>query len=63
MKKYTCYGKVVATKWLGDVEAENEKEALELAMELDTNHVSICHQCARQIDSPEIDEVFVEAQD
>jgi hypothetical protein len=62
MKIFTCYAKVVGTKWLGDVEAENAKDALKLANELDTCYVSVCHQCAEQIDSPEIDEVFVEEQ-
>lgn len=62
MKTYTCYAKIVGTKWLGDVEAENATEALKLAHELDTCYVSVCHQCSDQVDSPEIDEVFVEEQ-
>jgi hypothetical protein len=59
MTKYACYGKVVATKYLGEVEAENKTEALRLADDLDVS-VSVCHQCAKDIDSPEIDEIFVE---
>jgi hypothetical protein len=62
VKTYTCYAKVVATKWLGEVEAESAIEALKLANDLDTCYVSVCHQCSEQVDSPEIDEVFVEEQ-
>lgn len=60
--KYLVYGKVVGTKWMGTVEAENEKEAMKLANELDS-HVSICHQCADEVDSLEVDEIFVEKDD
>lgn len=61
MAKYRCYGKVVATKWLGTVEADSYVEALKLAMDKpEAGHVSVCHKCANEIDGPTIDEVFIE---
>ena len=63
MKKFNVYGIVTGTKYLGQVEAETEEEAKEKAegvgsyLEL---HISLCHQCSREINDPEIHEVNVE---
>jgi hypothetical protein len=63
VKTYLCYAKVVATVWLGTVEAETEAEALEQASDLSLRkHITLCHQCSDQIDGPTIDEPFVEEQ-
>jgi len=54
-KKWDVYGKVVGSKYLGVFEAETEAEAIELALESDAAHVSMCHQCSDHCESPEID--------
>lgn len=59
--KYQCYGQVVGSKYLGEVEAENEKQALELAADLESaQFVSICHQCSDSIEDAEIREIVVQ---
>lgn len=60
MPKYRAYGVVVGTKYLGEFEAKNKKEAERKALESDECYVSICHQCSGEIDEPEIDEVRIE---
>lgn len=57
---WDCYGRVVAGKYLGQVEADTAEEAKEKALLLDACFVSVCHQCAREVEDPEIDEVSVE---
>ena len=51
---------VVASKYLGTVEAETEEEAEDKGLELGTCHVSVCHQCAVQVEDPEITEVVAQ---
>ncbi len=60
MATYHCYGAVVGTKYLGEVEAKSEEEAIEKAFELDTCFVSLCHQCSSETEDPEIQEITVE---
>jgi len=60
MPKYRCYGLVTGSKFLGVVESANEKEAIEKAEELSTCYVSICAQCAHEIDEPTITKIVVE---
>lgn len=50
MPKFSVYGTFTATKYLGDFEADTQEQAIELALDSDTNHASLCHQCAREID-------------
>jgi hypothetical protein len=60
MKKYQCYGRVVGSKFLGEVEAGSAAEAIEKAFDLPgAQHISICHQCAREIEDPEITDITV----
>ena len=60
MKKYRVYGLVYGSKYLGTIEAENQVDAERRAWnELDV-HVSICHQCSKEIDDPQIDELQFE---
>ena len=61
MKKWYVSGTVVAGKFLGEVEAETEKEAIEKGWEL--AHVSVCHQCAAEVQDPEIDDIAVTLQE
>ena len=60
MAKWDVYGKVSATKYLGQYEAETAERAEEMAMEAN-GHVSVCHQCANEVSDPEIHECIVEA--
>ena len=57
---YSVYAKIVGSKYLGEVEADSEDEAIEKAFQLDSCHCSVCHQCSKQIDNPEIDEITAE---
>lgn len=59
MKKWNVYGKVQATKFLGTFEAETAEQAEEMALEKN-GHVSVCHQCCREVEDPEIQECIVE---
>lgn len=61
LKKYTIIGIVETGKWLGMIEANSEEEALEIA-EKDKNiqnnsYISLCHQCANELDDPQITEL------
>ena len=60
MKKYRVHGVVTGGKYLGEVEAENEKQAKEKGFDLESNYVSLCHQCAGEVEDPEIHEIIVE---
>ena len=60
MKKWNCYGQVVGSKYLGQVEAETSEEALEHAAELDSNSVSFCHHCSGECEDPEVREIVIE---
>ena len=59
MKKYNVYGSVVGAVYIGTVEANDKSEAEQKGWELD-QHVSLCHQCARNISDLEIEEIEVE---
>ena len=57
--KYSVYGKVVGSKFLGTFEASSSEEAEQKA--LDANgHVSLCHHCAGECEDAEITECVVE---
>lgn len=59
-KKYAVYAAVVGTKYLGEVEASSAEEAVDLAYNLDTIHIGLCHRCIRQCEDPTISEITVE---
>jgi len=59
MTKWNCSGTVTAGIYLGQVDADTEKEAIEKAQQLDTCSISVCNQCAEQIEDPEVTEVHV----
>ncbi|GKV69839.1 hypothetical protein NCCP2716_27580 [Sporosarcina sp. NCCP-2716] len=61
MPKYSIYGVVIGTKYIGEFEADSKEEAEEMAWEHDNASVSLCHHCAgKEIDEPEIDRLVVE---
>jgi hypothetical protein len=61
--KYAVYGKVRASKFLGTFEAESAEKAIEMALNSDAAYVSVCHQCSRDIEDPEIDEATAEEEE
>jgi hypothetical protein len=63
MKKWSVWGNYYASKFLGEVEAETEEEALKLAeddagAEFDYM-VCLCHQCADEVEIGDLDSFFV----
>jgi hypothetical protein len=61
--KYQIYGKVVGSKYIGEVEADNEEEAIEKGWELDETCVCFCPQCSKECEDPEISDLIVEPED
>lgn len=60
MPRYRVYGTVTASKYLGEFEADSEDEAVEAALNSAEAHVSLCHQCADEMDDPEVHEASAE---
>lgn len=60
MPKYRIYGKVVATKYIGEFEAESKEQAEEMAWSDNEACVSLCHQCSSEAEDPEIEELVIE---
>ena len=58
MKRWRVSGSVLASTYVGVVEAKTQKEAIEKGWE--TAYVSVCSQCADNICDPEISELFAE---
>lgn len=50
MKKYRVYSIATASVFLGEFEAEDEREAKEKAVKENPPHNSLCHQCAGEIE-------------
>lgn len=51
MKKYEVWLKVSASKYLGEVEAENDEDALEKAEEaFDCDEPRLCYQCSNAVE-------------
>lgn len=62
--KWAIYGKVVGSKYIGEVEADNQQEAYRLAQELPgAHHVSLCHHCSPEVEEAIVDELYVEVKD
>lgn len=57
---YALTAKVVGTKFLGRVEADSPEEAIAKGYELDSCHVSVCFECSREVEDPEITEIIAE---
>ena len=60
MKTYYVYGVVSGGKFLGEVEAESKEEAERMGYELDACYVSLCHQCAAEVEDAEVVEISAE---
>lgn len=60
MPKYRAYAVVHSSKYLGEFEAASREEAEQMAWESDEAYVSLCHQCAREINDPDIVDIELE---
>lgn len=60
MKRYRAHAQVVGGKYLGEVEAESPQKAKEMASELDSACVTLCHACASQCEDAVIAVITVE---
>lgn len=64
MPKYAVYGRVVASKYLGDYEADSEAEAIRMAEDSGEMDGSLlCHYCASEIEEAAIDKCEAELVD
>jgi hypothetical protein len=63
MAKFKVYGQVVGSKYLGEVEANSKEEAEIKGGNLDECYVSLCHQCSRECDDPQIGDIEVVRQE
>lgn len=60
MQKYRVVGKVYASKYLGEFEANSPEEAVELALASDAASVCLCHQCSDQAEDAQIEDGIAE---
>lgn len=56
--KFRVYGNIRSSKYIGEYEADTKEQAEEMAWE--DAHVSVCHQCSREVEDPDIDDLVVE---
>jgi len=63
MPKFGVYGLWTASKYLGVVEAESAEEAERMVLDgaalIDESYVSLCHQCAGELDIGDMYKVAV----
>ena len=60
LKRYRAYGTVSGGKYLGEVDAESPEKAKEIASELDSACICLCHSCAEECEDAQICEINVE---
>lgn len=60
-RKWRVGGGVVASTYIGEVEAHTWQEAIEAGY--DEADLSLCHECSRKISDPEIDHLWAEDDD
>lgn len=61
MAKWRVYAIMTADKYIGDVEAESEEEAIDKGFELDDCQTPyLCHHCNHEINLSDVNEVQVE---
>lgn len=58
MARFNAGGGVVASTYIGEVEAETAEEAIKKAWQ--EAGISVCHECSRHLSDPEIDSIWVE---
>ncbi|MFZ4506055.1 MAG: hypothetical protein ACOYNK_06870 [Microbacteriaceae bacterium] len=55
MPKYRIYGKVNASKYLGEFSADSVDDAIQKAYDSEECCVCLCHQCASDAENAEIE--------
>lgn len=60
MPKFRAYARVIGSKYLGEFEAKNKEQAEEIALNSDEAYISVCYQCAKEIEDPWVTEVEIE---
>jgi len=58
--KYRVYATITGSKYIGEFEANSKEEAEEMAWKSNDYCVSLCHQCSREMEDPEITELELE---
>lgn len=59
-KKWNVHGAVHASKFIGTFEADTKEEAEAMAWDSEASCVSVCHQCADDIEDPEVVRLITE---
>lgn len=59
-RKWNVYGHVQAGKYLGVFKAATAEEAVALALNSDAASCSVCHQCANDVEDPEVTDASAE---
>ncbi len=54
MKKYKVYAMAIASKFIGEFEAESKEEAEEKAWEEGNLVITLCHYCSREVELSDI---------
>lgn len=62
MKKYLAYAIATASRFIGEIEAENKEDAIIKAEEHENANslVNLCHYCSKEVDVGDFYEVQVE---
>lgn len=60
MPKYSVYAIVTGSKFLGEIEAESKEAAIQKGWDHPDCHISICHQCSREVEVGDIYEIQVD---
>ena len=63
MPKWSAYGVVTGTKYIGTFEAETQEEAEEMALNSPRASVSVCYQCSDEVGDSEIAEVVMQLEE
>lgn len=61
MRKWRVNAAIIGGAYLGEFEAENKEEAIEMA--LNEHDCTLCHQCADLISDPSIVDDSIEAEE
>lgn len=61
MKKFRAYAIISASKFIGEIEAENKEQAEDLAWDHENCYnPTLCHHCSYEMDLGDIDEILIE---
>jgi hypothetical protein len=60
MPKFDVYATVKGSRYIGEFDAENEDEAIEMAARSDRANINLCHQCSPKCENAECDDFSAE---